>query len=145
MIRPNVSLFTYTLHHHVFTKHAVSQSIPSRPAYIEYGTLKIPNPFREEHRGLPCDFDGFYFFPAPIVGGSPRRPWNAIRDIKTSVACHTVCDCFSWFSKPTNFPVKSLWKPGLFLLKPCKNPWKQKKPWQTQIKARANSCKKVAK
>ena len=64
MIKPNVSLCVYIymymcpVHHHVVTKHAMSQSIPCRLAYIEYGTLKTPNPFRKEYCGLPCDFDG---------------------------------------------------------------------------------------
>ena len=66
MIKPNVSLcvcvyiymYMCPVHHHVVTKHAMSQSIPCRLAYIEYGTLKTPNPFRKEYCGLPCDFDG---------------------------------------------------------------------------------------
>lgn len=71
-----IYMYRCPVHHHVVTKHAMSQSIPCRLAYIEYGTLKTPNPFRKEYCGLPCDFDGIYFFPAPIVGGSPRRPWK---------------------------------------------------------------------
>ena len=51
-------MYMCPVHHHVVTKHAMSQSIPCRLAYIEYGTLKTPNPFRKEYCGLPCDFDG---------------------------------------------------------------------------------------
>ena len=75
-------MYMCPVHHHVVTKHAMSQSIPCRPAYIEYGTLKTPNPFRKEYRGLPYDFDGSYSFRHQSWEVALGDLENAIRDTK---------------------------------------------------------------